>query len=215
MSRQIIECEQGTPEWHRARMAMPTASEFGTATSGSNGRGTMPVRTRYLYKLASEIVSGNPAPEGFKSAAMDRGNAMEAEARSAYTIITDHEIKLVGFVTNDGLIKGRTLGASPDGLIGDDGAAEFKTQDPALLIYRMLDRGGSIPAEHNDQLQGIMWVCELKWIDIAIYWPGLPLVRKTVKRDENHIARLRIGLESFFEDLDRVVAQVRAYGKAK
>lgn len=172
----------------------------------------MPVRTRYLYNLASEIITGNPIPEGYKNADMDRGNQIEPEAASAYSVISGNEITRVGFVTNDGLIKGRIIGCSPDALIRNDGGAEFKSQQPDLLIHRLLE-GGDIPSEHKDQVQGCMWVCERKWWDIAVFWPGLPLFRRTVKRDESHIARLRIGVESFFSDLDTVVAKLRAYGK--
>lgn len=214
MAIKIIDCEQGTPEWFRARMAMPTASKMATIMSSSSGRGVMPIRTRYLYELASEIITGEPIPEGFKSAAMERGNAMEPEALSTYSIITNHDLQRVGLVTNDSLIKGRTIGASPDALIDGDGGVEMKTQQPDLLIHRMLGNN-DIPSEHLDQIQGIIWVCELKWLDIAVFWPKLPLFRRTVKRDEMHIKRLEAGVTTFFEDLDEVVEKIRKLGKGQ
>lgn len=213
MTIKIIDCVQGTPEWFKARMAMPTASKMATIMSSSSGRGLMPIRTRYLYELASEIITGEPIPEGFKSAAMERGNAMEPEALSTYSIITNHDLQRPGFVTNDALIKGRIVGASPDALIGKDGGVEMKSQQPDLLIHRMLE-GGEIPSEHFDQVQGIIWVCELKWLDIAIFWPKLPLFRRTIKRDDMHIKRLETGVTSFFRDLDEVVEKIRKLGKA-
>jgi hypothetical protein len=211
MSTTIFECEQGSQEWFDARKGIPTASEFHTVMASSKGGGQSVTRQKYLYQLAGEIVTGEAFAEGYSNAAMERGKAMEAEARSAYAVITDSDLRRVGFVTNDGLIKGRTIGCSPDCLIGNDGAAEFKTQVPHLLIPRLL--GGEFPSEHACQCQSIIWVAELKWIDLNVYWPKLPMFRRTVKRDDNYIARLKVGLETFFADLDEIVDKIRRYGK--
>src|SRR6202043_892501 len=125
--------------------------------------------------LAGEIITGKPE-DTFESADMCRGREMEPAIRDLYCLVTNAKPERVGFVVN-----GR-VGASPDALIGEKGALEIKTQIPSLLIARHID--GSVPPEHAAQLQGVLWVAEREWIDVAIGWPGMPLFRRRVKRDE-------------------------------
>jgi hypothetical protein len=203
MSVEIVECIQGTPEWHKARAGRPTASEFSTVLAGGRGGGESKTRGKYMRRLAGEILTGEPE-EGYENGAMARGRAMEPEARDLYSLTTNATLTQVGFLVN-----GR-VGASPDSLIGDKGALEVKTQIPSLLIERLLS--GDVPTEHIAQLQGILWVAEREWIDIAIYWPKLPLFRRRVKRDEQYIARLKIGVSAFLEELDELVEKLRNFG---
>ena len=75
MSVEIIQCEQNTDEWMRARMGLPTSSMFGTVMA--KGRGAdkeSKTRAKYLRQLAGEIITGEPT-EGFRSAVLDRGHA--------------------------------------------------------------------------------------------------------------------------------------------
>jgi len=51
---------------------------------------------------------------------MLRGKELEAEARDFYALANDVEVKQVGFCLSDG------YGASPDGLVGEDGLLEIK-----------------------------------------------------------------------------------------
>ena len=83
----VYDCEQGSEDWFRARMGIPTASEFGTVLApraGSEGK----MRRTYLHKLAGEIITGEPM-ERYGNAHMDRGHEMEAEARSLYAFMSD------------------------------------------------------------------------------------------------------------------------------
>lgn len=207
MSVHIIECPQGSPEWFDARKGIPTASKFATIMSSPSGRGEMPIRTRYLYELAAEIVTGKALPEGYKSAAMERGNEQEVELRSAFALVSDYKVRQVGFVINDGLIKGARIGASPDSLIDPDGGLEIKSENPATLLKRIFNN--EYPTEHMLQVQGNMWVCERDHWEVAIGWPGLPFYRATVKRDDSYIARLRDGVHVFVNELNQTVERIR------
>jgi hypothetical protein len=57
---QIIECEQGSPEWFAARAGIPTASEFHTVMAVGPKGGKSVTRVDYLNKLAGEILTGEP-----------------------------------------------------------------------------------------------------------------------------------------------------------
>lgn len=201
---EIINCTQGSPEWIQARLGIPTASEF--AAILTKGRGGAESRTRqsYLYKLAGERLTGE-AMETVTTMHMERGKLLEGEARSAYSFVTGSECESVGF-----LRRGRS-GASPDALIGRDGLLEIKTKLPHLLIEALLK--GEFPPEHKAQCQGQLWIAERDWIDLAIYWPGLPIVICRAHRDEAFIRELSEAVDAFNDELDRVVAQVATYSQ--
>lgn len=202
MSLEIITCQQGSPQWRAARLGLPTASEF--ASIMAKGRGGNESRTRqtYLYKLAGEIITGEPM-ESFGNAHMERGKLMEEEARSYYEFMADTACEPVGFIRN-----GRK-GASPDALIGANGLVEIKTKLPHLLIEALLR--DEFPPEHKAQCQGQLWVTEREWIDIAVYWPGMPLFVTRATRDETFLRELAQAVEIFNDELDAVVERVQSH----
>ncbi len=156
-----------------------------------------------MRQLAGEIITGKPA-DTYKNADMDRGNAMEAQARAHYALMSDAELTKVGFIRN-----GR-VGCSPDDLVGTNGLAEYKTQIPDLLIETLLR--DAFPTEHRAQCQGNLWVAEREWIDITVFWPGMPAFMKRAHRDEAYIRNLSIEVEMFNAELDALVEKIRRYG---
>jgi len=200
---EIIDCEQGTPEWYLSRIKIPTASEFSTVMA--KGRKGEPSKTRnkYLRQLAGEIITGEPMDEGYTNKYMERGKLLEPEIRNLYCMMASCNVRQVGFIKN-----GRK-GASPDGLIGNDGMLEIKSEAPHLLIETIL--ANKLPPEHYAQLQGGLWVAEREWIDIAVGYKKMPLVIKRTGRDETYIKTLSDEVDRFLEELDGIVAKVRAY----
>lgn len=200
---EVITCEQGTPEWFAARSGIPTASEFSTVMASGRGGGESKTRRTYMLKLAGEIVTGE-VTEGYSNAHTDRGHEMEPDARNLYSLMTDNSPELVGFIRNG------SKGCSPDSLIGTNGALEIKTKLPHLLIDVLLR--DEFPADHKAQCQGVLWVAEREWIDIAVYWPKLPLFIKRAYRDEAYIADMSKAVDAFNSELAEVVEKVRKYG---
>ena len=197
---EIIDCVQGSPEWFQARLGIPTASCFSQVLAKGEGK----VRATYMRRLAGEIITGQPA-ETFKSEAMERGNAMENDARMAYAFKAGADLTPIGFV------KRAYVGCSPDALLGDDGVLELKTQKPELLIATHdADR---FPPEHIAQCQGALLVTGRKWVDLCVYWPGMPLFVRRAERDEDYIDKLMNELARFNNELQAMVARVRAYGQ--
>lgn len=200
---QIIDCEQGTPEWFAARLGIPTASEFHTVLAKGRDGGASLTRKTYLLKLAGEIVTGEPM-ENYSNAHMERGKIMEDEARDCYSFTKDCEPQRIGFIRNG------DKGCSPDSLIGDKGMLEVKTKLPHLLLDVLLK--DEFPPEHKAQCQGALWVAEREWIDIAIYWPKLPLFIKRAYRDDGYIANLAGAVSTFNDELAATVDRIRRYG---
>lgn len=199
----FFDIDQNTPEWIEARRGIPTASMFATVLAQGKGGGPSLTRRTYMHKLAGEIITGRPT-ENYSNGYMERGHLVEPEARDAYAFLRDVDPTPIGFVRN-----GRA-GASPDSLIGSDGLLEIKSKAPHLWIEAMLR--DDFPPEHVAQVQGQMWVAESNWCDLVVYFPGMPLQVYRARRDEAYIARLSAAVAAFNEELDEIVARVRAYG---
>jgi hypothetical protein len=209
----IIDCEQGSEEWFLYRLGLPTASVFATVMANGKDGGASVTRTKLMHRLAGEIVTGEPAIEGFKNAAMDRGKFLEAEARESYARRKGVEVRRIGFARNfDGL---KACGASPDGFVGFDGGLEIKIATEAHVLIPLLQRPGALPAEHRAQVQGNIWVCERNWWDLSIFFHrSMPAVDVRVYRDEAYIKELSDQVERFNYDLKKLVEQLRKMGPA-
>jgi hypothetical protein len=197
---QIIDCAQGSPEWFSARLGIPTASMFSTVMASGKSGGPSLTRAKYMRELVGERITG-AANEGYNNAYMERGKAMEAEARDLYAFVHDSPLELVGFIRNG------DKGCSPDSLSGKNGMAEVKTALPHILIETLLaDRA---PLEHTAQCQGNLWVAEREWIDLIVYWPKMPLFVKRLYRDEVYIAAMSKAVSLFNEELAEMEAKIR------
>jgi hypothetical protein len=194
-------CEQGSAEWYAVRKGIPTASEFQTILTKGRGGGPSLTRRTYMLKLAGEILTGEPM-DSANTFHMERGKALEPEARDLYAFLADCEPQQVGLITS-----GRA-GCSPDSLIGSPGMLEIKTKLPHLLLDAMLN--DAFLDEHKAQCQGQLWIAEREWVDLAVYWPGLPLFVKRAYRDEAYIKTLAEAVDAFNAELDEVVEKVRA-----
>lgn len=201
MPLQIHNVNQNTEEWARLRLGLPTTSMFATILAKGKDGGASVTRRAYLYKLAGEILTDEPA-ENFTNDHMARGHEMEGAARDLYAFMRDADPELVGFITNYG------AGCSPDSLLGEDGMLEIKTKLPHLHIEALLRDG--IPPEHKAQCQGQLWIAEREWLDLAIYWPKLPLIVRRVHRDEAYIRDLAAAVVTFSGELAQLVERVRA-----
>ena len=201
---EIIDVAQGSEEWLLARLGIPTASNFATVMAKGRSGGDSATRRKYMMRLAGERITGQPE-ETYKNAHMERGNTMEAEARTYYCFITDTLVERVGFIRNG------EKGCSPDSLIGANGMLEVKTHLPSILIDMILK--DEFPPEHKAQVQGQLWVAEREWSDIICYWPGMPSFVKRAYRDSAYIRDLSRAVDQFNEELHEVVAKIQAYGE--
>jgi hypothetical protein len=192
---QIFDCEQGTPEWFACRRGIPTASEFSTVMAKGEGK----TRRKYMMTLIGEILTGE-VTDSYSNAHMERGKAMEAEARDLYSFHTDLEPVRVGFIRNG------DKGCSPDSLIDANGMTEIKTKLPHLQLEVIL--GDRLPPEHVAQCQGALWVAEREWIDFVSYWPKLPIFVKRIHRDEAYIAKLAAEVAAFNDEMLALIERI-------
>jgi len=203
---------QGSDEWFKARLGIPTASMFSVIMAEGADGGDSMTRTQYLYRLAGEVITGQPAEETFKSRAMERGKEMEPLAIADYERRTGRAVMKVGFATNFEDL--RLCGSSPDGLVGFDGGIETKTMRPDLMIPLLVRGTRMIPA-HRAQVHGNMLVWERDVWDFKIYYPGMPDFTVRVERDETYIKQLHDEIARFNYDLKKLVEQLRNMGAGK
>jgi hypothetical protein len=146
------EYPQGSDEWKGLRIGLPTASRFGAIMADSEEKVG---RTKLLHLLAGEILTGTPM-ETFSSAAMRHGVEVEPEALEHYAFTRDVQITRVGFIKRTiPLLAGNlVVGASPDGLVGEDGIVQCKRMQPDLLVA--LVDVGRVPLGRRPQLHGEM-----------------------------------------------------------
>lgn len=196
----VIECDQGSPEWHAARVGVITASEFITARgiykSGKEIGQPNAAAKAYAFKKAIERIGGKLLDDGFENWGMRRGHEMEPAARAEHEIQLGEVVHRCGFVKTD---CGR-FGGSLDGMIGTKGGSEYKAfASPEKLRGILID--GDL-SEVMDQIQGGMWVADLEWLDFCLYCPelasaGNTLWHRRVARDDKYIGELVRDLHRF------------------
>lgn len=198
---EIFNCEQGTPEWFDCRRGIVTASEMHTVMATGRGGGESLTRKKYMQRLASEIITGQPCIGFEGNADTERGHELEPVIRSLYEERTGNPVDEVGFIRN-----GR-IGCSPDGLIGEEGGTEFKAKRPYIHIEVLLS--GEVPPEHFKQIQTCMLVTGRQWWDFACHSPGLPFFIKRVERNEVMIEQIIEATEQFNTELDAMVERIK------
>lgn len=183
-----LDLEQGTPEWHQARLGIPTASNFGKLITA----GLKPSTQAEVYqnKLVAEWYTGE-AEENFVSEAMQRGTELEPVAREAYEFATDESVEEVGFVYKD---EAKLVGCSPDGLCGPHGV-EIKCPLPSTHVSYLLSQ--ELPVAYTGQVQGSMYVTGLEQWAFCSYCPGFPPLIIMVERDERWQAAFEPLIDKF------------------
>ena len=197
--------EQRTADWYQARLGKVTASRVAELMAKTKA-GYSASRANYMAELIVERLTGQPA-EGFTSAAMQWGIDTEPHAKAAYCFLRDATVIDCGFVLHPSIID---FGASPDGLVGDDGLVEIKCPNTATHIDTLL--GNAVPAKYFTQMQVQMACTGRKWCDFVSFDPRLPgelqLFCELVERDDVMIAKIEAEVIAFLAEIDEKIANL-------
>ena len=192
----IIECQQGTEEWFQARLGVPSASNFfklvtinGKPSSQADG---------YINALVAEKLTGQSTFVQTTDA-MQRGIDLEPFARDKYQDITLNPVTQVGFCLHDEI----AAGASPDGLVNNDGGLEIKCPMPHNHVEYL--SGGKLPSKYFQQVQGCLWITGRDWWDFMSYHPQMKPLIVRVERDEDFIESLEENVRQAVERIDFLV----------
>ena len=191
--------EQGSDAWKQMRLGRATASRMADiCATTKTGWGAS--RANYAAQLIAERLTGVVA-ESYSNAAMEWGNACEPEARAVYSFSTDLPVTLIDFVPHPSI---PMSGASPDGLVGDDGLVEIKCPQTATQIDTLLKR--TVPEKYILQMQWQMACTGRQWCDFVSYDPRMPenlrLFVKRIERDNALIADLEVKVAAFLLEVD-------------
>lgn len=206
----MSEIIQGSPEWYQIRLGKVTASRVADVIAKTKG-GYAASREKYLADLFLERLTGTTA-EGFTSAAMQWGTEKEPEARAAYQFEKNIRVSQIGFVDHPSI---HMSGASPDGLVGDDGLIEIKCPNAATHLKTL--KTDRVAGKYITQIQWQMACTGRQWCDYVSYDPRMPaemqLFIQRVNRDDDRITELEAEVVQFLKELNETVQNlIRKYG---
>lgn len=198
--------EQRSPEWFAARLGKATASRIADVCARTK-TGWGASRANYLAELVCERLTGQPT-QGFTNAAMQWGTETEPQALAAYQFLTDNVVEPVGFVDHPTI---PMAGASPDGLVGEDGLVEVKCPSTNTHIKTLLE--GAIEGKYHQQMQFQMACTGRQWCDFLSFDPRMPEGMDTwikrIERDDAKIREMEEIVAEFLAEVDQTVAKLR------
>lgn len=183
--------EQGSQDWLDARCGLLTASNVGKLVTPTLKASESETARGLVETLVAERITGH-VEYVHPSFDMQRGTLDEPYARDMYA---EHHapVEEIGFAVLE--INGHKLGASPDGLIGDNGGLEIKSRKPRTQLTTILS--GKVPAGNLAQIHTCMLVLDRDWWDYCSYAGGWPLYVQRVHRDPLWDDSIIAALESF------------------
>jgi len=201
--------DQRTDEWYAARLGKVTASRLSDVLATIK-TGEAAARANYRIELVAERLTGKSTPS-FTSAAMQWGVDCEPMARSAYETATGLIVTEVGFVDHPTIAM---TGASPDGLVGDDGLIEIKCPDTKTHIETLTSK--QVPPKYIPQMQWQMACTGRAWVDFVSFDPRLPehlmleIIR--VDRDQSLIDKYSEAVNRFLADVSQTIHLLNTRG---
>lgn len=213
----IINCEQGSAEWLKARMGRITGSRI-FAVLDRNRKGEEGAKRRDLKAtIMAEMLTFEPEPEGFVSYEMRWGTDNEPMARASYEVKTGNMVDQVGFIAHP---TNARFGVSPDGIINPTGTLDGITSIEGMLEckcpktsthlgYLLAD---AVPEAYEAQMQWEMGNTDAGWNDFVSYDPRLPehlqLFVKRLMRDNALIAELESEASAFLDEVDALIGRL-------
>lgn len=198
--------EQRSTEWFTARLGKVTASRVADVIAKTK-TGYSTSRDNYMAQLVCERMTGAQG-ESYNNAAMQWGTDQEPLARAAYEAAKDVLVDEVGFVIHPSI---SNAGASPDGLVGDDGLIEIKCPNTATHIDTLLS--DKVPSKYNTQMQWQMVCTGRKWCDFVSFDPrmpeGLQLFIQRVDFDVEYVKMLEAEITGFLGELETKIEKLK------
>jgi len=200
-----LEITQGSDAWFAQRLGKVTASRVADVIAKTK-TGYSTSRDNYMAQLVCERMT-NTVAESFTNAAMQWGTETEPLARAAYEAHADVLVDEVAMITHPEI---EQAGASPDGLVGEDGMLEIKCPNTATHIDTLLSQ--TVPGKYMTQMAWQMACTGRQWCDFVSFDPRLPtelqLFVKRVPRDAAYIAMLEEEVKKFLVELDGKITKL-------
>ena len=196
--------EQRSEEWFQARLGLVTASRVADVLAKIKS-GESASRRNYKIQLVSERLTGE-RQETYINQAMQDGIDREQFARDRY-VQQFGEVEEVGFVKHPTL----EAGASPDGMVGDDGIIEIKCPMGSTHTETLMTQ--DIPSKYVPQVQFQLLVTGRKWCDFVSYNPMFPehlqVFVKRIEADPVYQKELESEVKQFLEEVDKIINKLK------
>jgi len=191
---------QKSDEWFKLKTGVISASQTKLMLSKKLAVSNNDKSRAHVYEIAAQRAV-NHIEETYQSWDMQRGNVEEIYAKDLYS---KHkaQVKDCGFITNDKL--GFIIGASPDGLVGEDGGIEVKSRCQKLQMQAIAD--DEIPELDMLQVQTNLFVSEREWWDYISYSNGMPMYIKRARPDMDYFTAIRKAFTDFDQDVKEKLA---------
>jgi len=201
--------EQRSAEWFAARLGCVTASRVKDVMASGRGGAPSATRKNYMMELLCERLTGQSGGADLsRNAAAQRGVELEPFACMAY------EADKGLMVVETGLVMHPTIagfGASPDGLVGDDGVLEIKCPNTATHIATMQSERHD--PQYEWQMLAQMACTGRAWADFVSYDDRLPeplqYVCHRFERDFKRIREMESEIKAFLEELSDLEKEMR------
>lgn len=194
-----IDIEQGSEAWHKLRAGMISGTRF-VKVMASDSTATF---KDLITDLAGEIITGE-IEETYTNAIMERGIALEPEARAEYIELIG-EVKEVGYCLMDGMEE--WVGVSPDGLT-DKGIIEIKC--PIRKTHLNYIEKGTLPSTYKWQVQGNIMATGVEYCDFMSYYPGMKPFILRVEPDKDMHEQL---MAEIYKVIELVKAKIENYNQ--
>jgi putative phage-type endonuclease len=208
----ILKMDQRTPEWFECRLGKVTASKINDVMAILKSGGEAATRKNYRAQLVCERLTGTKQ-DTFTNAAMQWGTDAEPLARAAYEAYTGDMVNEIGFIEHTYITMS---GASPDGLVGDDGMVEIKCPNTSTHMEWLIS--GGAPTEHHNQMLWQMACAGKQWCDFVSFDPRMPtdlqLMIVRFERDDSRIDTITQSVIKFLSEVDDMVDQLMKLQKA-
>ena len=156
---------QGSTGWLRERCGCLTASRMAEAMDFLKGGKESEKRKKLKIEIVAERMTDLMVSR-FVNDAMQHGIETEPMARARYEEVTGELVTLCGFAIHGEM---PYFGASPDGLVGEDGLVEIKC--PTTTTYTEWMIGGVVPEQHKPQMLAQLAVTGRKFVDFFAFDP--------------------------------------------
>jgi len=196
--------EQRSEEWFKARLGKVTASRVADILAKIKS-GESASRRNYKIQLVSERLTGEKQ-ETYINQAMQDGIDREFYARERY-VQQFGEVEEVGFIQHPTL----EAGASPDGIVGEDGIIEIKCPMGTTHTETLMSQ--DVPSKYMPQIQFQLLCTGRKWCDFVSYNPMFPehlqVFVKRVEADADYQKELEVEVKQFLSEVDDVINRLK------
>jgi hypothetical protein len=191
--------QQNTDQWLQLRKGKFTASVFKSLFAAkTTAEYNNAINSVIFERLTGEIASD----ERFSNVWTDRGHELESAALMAYQSETFNSVRSGGFFQlND------WIGASPDGLVGEDGQVQIKCPKYTTMISYM--RNPKLPTEYKWQVHGELLVTGRKWCDFTVWHPQLKPLIIRVEADKEIQEQIESKIYEAIKEVEQVIEMIK------